>query len=241
MNCLGIKGEFSTISEMPLNILKTFNGVFVTFTSYSSIPWSSCRLISILRRPLQLPLQKKIKWTKQVKNIYCHESALCHTEYPFIHRSLLANVHWIESLFGKRPLNFPAINTGSSLGLLLDIPLLPWVMVIPQPWIWGLVPHVTQQFTDGVDIGVSQVKALDLGLDGSWDGWFFGAHISVAALEKWGTFFLSLQFTCMGVWLVCIAVYNVCAVPTEARRGHQIRSQLVCVLIFDIRSVFLLW
>ena len=60
------------------------------------------------------------------------------------------------------------INTGSSLGLLSDILLLPCVMEILQLWICRAVPlHTLQQLTNGVDVGVGQLKVLDLDLGGS--------------------------------------------------------------------------
>jgi len=49
------------------------------------------------------------------------------------------------------------INTGSSPGLLsYPVDLQDWSL------------HDLQQFIDGVDFGVDQLKALNLGLDGSW-------------------------------------------------------------------------
>ena len=54
------------------------------------------------------------------------------------------------------------LNTGSTPGLFFDIPLLP---CHGDPV--ALVLHTLQQFINGVDVGVGQLKALDLGLGGS--------------------------------------------------------------------------
>ena len=50
----------------------------------------------------------------------------CHTAYPSVHTSLLANAHRNGSLVWLEASGFCyTVNTGSSLGLLLDILLLP--------------------------------------------------------------------------------------------------------------------
>ena len=82
---------------------------------------------------------------------------MCHsvsTEHPFVHTSLLANIHCSESLVWLKTSGFfYTINTVSSLGLLLAIQLSPCT---------GQAPSHTP-----VAVGVSPLKALDLGLDGS--------------------------------------------------------------------------
>lgn len=61
-----------------------------------------------------------------------------------------------------------AVSTGSSVGLLLDMLLLPSVMETLQLWIHRTGPfHMFQQFIDGADIGVGQLRALSLDLGGS--------------------------------------------------------------------------
>lgn len=59
------------------------------------------------------------------------------------------------------------IRAGSSPGLLLGILLLPGHgdPAALHLQAWSL--HALQQFIDGVDVGVGQPKALDLGLGGS--------------------------------------------------------------------------
>jgi hypothetical protein len=57
------------------------------------------------------------------------------------------------------------INTGSLLRLLFNILLLPCAMEILQFLIYRTKPFLgLQQFTDGVAVGVGQLRALDLGL-----------------------------------------------------------------------------
>jgi len=60
------------------------------------------------------------------------------------------------------------INTGSSLGLLSDMVLFPSVVEILQLGSVGQALHMLQQFIHGVDVGIGQLKTLDLGLGGSW-------------------------------------------------------------------------
>jgi hypothetical protein len=51
--------------------------------------------------------------------------------YPFVHTSLLANVHFNESFIWYEASGFCyIINTGTSLGLLLDILSMPCVVEI---------------------------------------------------------------------------------------------------------------
>ena len=82
---------------------------------------------------------------------------------------LNANGHCRESLVWIEASGFCyMINTGSSLGLLLDTLLLycchgdPAVLYL-EDW----PPEVFQQFMGWVDIRMSELKALGLGLDGS--------------------------------------------------------------------------
>jgi hypothetical protein len=56
------------------------------------------------------------------------------------------------------------INTGSSWGLLSNILLMSCVKEMLWFWICRTRPHARQQFIDEVDVGVSQFKALNLGL-----------------------------------------------------------------------------
>ena len=58
-------------------------------------------------------------------------------------------------------------NSVSSLGLLLDIMLLPCAMRLCSLDLHDLPLLEFQQFIDGVDVGVGQLKALDLSLGGS--------------------------------------------------------------------------
>ena len=58
-----------------------------------------------------------------------------HTIYPFAHTALLTNIHCNESSSWLETSDFCyTINTGSSLGLLSDILLLPYVMEILSLW-----------------------------------------------------------------------------------------------------------
>jgi hypothetical protein len=66
------------------------------------------------------------------------ETAVYHTVYSFIYTSFLANVHCNEFLVWFKASGFCyTINIGSSLGLLLDILLLPCIMEILQLWIFS--------------------------------------------------------------------------------------------------------
>ena len=88
---------------------------------------------------------------------------------PFAQTVLLANVHCSESLVWFEASGFCyTINTGSSLGLLLDTLLSPCVMEILQLWFSARVAlHKLQQFIDGLDVGVGRRETLDLGPHGS--------------------------------------------------------------------------
>ena len=82
--------------------------------------------------------------------------------HPFVHTSLLANVHCNESLVWFEASGFCyTINTGSSLGLLSDILLLPCVMEILQLWICRTSPfmhHMLYHCISGGDVGIGQLK-----------------------------------------------------------------------------------
>lgn len=93
--------------------------------------------------------------------------AVCHTAYTF---GQAANVHCVVCCqSGSRPLapGTPSIQ-GFLWKLLSDILLLPQVIEIL--WLKNTepVPLYTSAGPDEVDVGVGQVKALDLGQGGSW-------------------------------------------------------------------------
>ena len=84
-------------------------------------------------------------------------AAVCHTVDPLVQTIFLANAHCNELLVWFRASGFwYTINTGPSLKLLLvALSHGDPVTVVPQ----DQSLHVLQQITDGVDVGVSQVKA----------------------------------------------------------------------------------
>jgi len=89
---------------------------------------------------------------------------------PICPCNLLANVCCNKSLVWFKASGFCyTINTGSSLGPLSHILFLPCIIEILQFWSAGTF-HALQQLIDRVDVGVGQLKALDLGLVGSWVG-----------------------------------------------------------------------
>ena len=92
---------------------------------------------------------------------------MSHTVNPFIHIALLASVHCKESLVWFKASGFCyTIDTGPSLGLLLDILLLSCIVENLQDWYL----HVLQQTIDEVDVGVDQLP------------WFWAGLVSQAAL-----------------------------------------------------------
>lgn len=94
---------------------------------------------------------------------------MCHTVYPFIHTSLLGNVHCKESLKRLQASGVCyTISTGSSPGLLLDGLLMPCDMKILHVWILQL--QKLQKFIDMIDVGMDWVSGLDLELGGNWTG-----------------------------------------------------------------------
>lgn len=78
--------------------------------------------------------------------------------YPFVHTSLLTKVLCSDLLVWFNASVFCyTIDTGSSLGLLLDSLLLPCVMEICSCRSVGPAPSYIQQFTDEVDVGVRSI------------------------------------------------------------------------------------
>ena len=96
------------------------------------------------------------------------EAAVYHK--PFAQTALHANVHFNESLGWFKVLGFwHNINTEPSQRHLSNILLLSRIMVILQLWFCSTNPlHTFQKFIDGLDVGVDQLKALDLGQGPSW-------------------------------------------------------------------------
>jgi hypothetical protein len=93
------------------------------------------------------------------------EAAVCHTVYPLLPKIALMNGHCSASLVWFKGSGFCyTINTGSSLGLLLDILLLPRAMEILQLYSQDLPLHVpSSSYMDGVDVGGGPLSALHLG------------------------------------------------------------------------------
>lgn len=90
-----------------------------------------------------------------------------HTVYPLAQTDLLANVYYNESLIWfKASVSCYTVNTGFSLGLHSNT-LLPCVIEILHLQFCRTSPSMFSMFTDGVDIGVGQRLALDLGLGDS--------------------------------------------------------------------------
>ena len=89
----------------------------------------------------------------------------CVTQYTLLSIHL-ANVHCSESLVWFKASGFCyTISTGSSLGFLSAILLLPWVVEILQLWLRDWSFHALQQFIDRIDVGMGRLKTLDLGLE----------------------------------------------------------------------------
>jgi hypothetical protein len=88
--------------------------------------------------------------------------------YPFAQIALLANIHCNESLVWFKASGFCyTINTGSSLGLLCDILLLPCVMEILQLGSVGQAPLCAPTVYWWGRCWSGQAQTLDLGLGGS--------------------------------------------------------------------------
>ena len=80
----------------------------------------------------------------------CHSAS--HSIHPFVHISLLANVHCNEPLVSFEVSGFYyTINTGSSPGLHLKVQLLPCVMEVLWLWIYKTGPFM---YIDVVEVGV---------------------------------------------------------------------------------------
>jgi hypothetical protein len=136
---------------------------------------TSCPKENENQKPKPKPKPNQTKPNQTKPNHTTHHGSYsvwqCGTENThFIHTSLLTNTHCNELLVSfKISGSRYAINTGSSLGLLLDsLLLLPWrscsLDLQDRPL------HKLQQFIDGMDVGVDQLKTLDLGLCSSWVG-----------------------------------------------------------------------
>jgi hypothetical protein len=114
-------------------------------------------------RLLATPSLTKIKSTQnkaQKKNLIT-KAVLCHSVCPSI--PLCLHIFTCKcSLVCFMVSGFCDTNIGSSLRLLV-IPLLSCNVEILQVWIC-----VTGPFIDDVDLGVGQLRALDLGLGDSW-------------------------------------------------------------------------
>lgn len=93
-------------------------------------------------------------------------AAVHHTVNPFVQTASFANVRCNESLDWVEASGFwYTINTGSSPRILSNSLLLPCVLICCSCGSAGL--HVLQQFMDGVDAGLGQLKAQNVGLGGS--------------------------------------------------------------------------
>lgn len=96
------------------------------------------------------------------------EAVVCPTVYPFPHISLPAIVHCNESLvwFAGLWLLLYCKYWIPTRGILPDNLLLLCITEILQLWICKPF-YALQTFIDRVDVGVCQIKALDLGLSDS--------------------------------------------------------------------------
>ena len=115
----------------------------MNFTLCTPIPLTSLSLSTHLLSTCPLPLQ----YHPQKKHTHTHrhicESCIhqCPTAYLFVLTSLLINVHCNESLVWFKASGFyDTINIGSSLELLFDILLVPFVTKILQLWICKTSP-----------------------------------------------------------------------------------------------------
>lgn len=128
-------------------------------------------LSALATSPTCLPPRNKNKNKLKFKNVTV-EAVLCHSvshSTPSTQTALLVNVRWNESLvwFQASGLCY-TINTEFSPGCLSDI---PWLLCWWRFWalvLQDLLLHALQQFIDGVNVRMSQLKALDLVLSGSW-------------------------------------------------------------------------
>ena len=144
--------------------------LIINFTSCSPIPLIFPSFISVLYswQSLSQKIISKIKINNNNNNNLIMEAVVCHSvshRIPFCPyilscQCLLQMVQGLWLCYTVNTKSWPGLGYpvvapcyGDSAALAL------------QP------PHVLQQFTDEVDIGVGQLKALDLGLGGSWVGW----------------------------------------------------------------------
>jgi len=110
----------------------------------------------------------------------------CHNvshSIPFVHTSLLAMSHWS----GSRSLAPATLSILDPLGDFSDILLLPCVMEVLQLWICRTCPFMSSSRSDGVDVGVGQIRALVLGLGGSRASQPASSPAPTAAGEPSGT------------------------------------------------------
>jgi hypothetical protein len=124
--------------------------------------------VGFLRQKFHYTTPKEKKERETEKKISMWKLSWCVPEYnlcPHFFTSRYCN----ESLVWFEASGFCyIIDTESSPGLLSDILSLPCVMEILQLWICRLgLLSCALAVHNGVDIGVGQLKALDLGLGGS--------------------------------------------------------------------------
>jgi hypothetical protein len=135
----------------------------VNFTSCTPIPPIS---LTLHIRPHRRKNKQANKKPNLIVEAVLHDSAACSA--PSVHTSLLANVHCHESPVWFEASGFCCpISNRSSWGL-LGYPVVVRCHEDPAAlnlWDWPL--HTLQQFTNRVDVGLGQLKALDLGLGGS--------------------------------------------------------------------------
>jgi hypothetical protein len=138
----------------------TFYWFFLNFTTCTPFPLISPSLHIC---PCNLPDKRKIKIRIKLNN---NKKSHCRNCIPFCPKEL-ANVYVNESSIW-RPL-------ASAILSVLDTHLLSRYSVVVlchgDPAALSLQDQLfclLQQFIDGVDVGVDQLKALDLGKGGSW-------------------------------------------------------------------------
>lgn len=116
--------------------------------------------------PLHLSQIKQNKWTDKISS-WKLELSQCVMQYsllpPHLYLQRLIAISHLSGLrlrasasyqywvFVRNPLGYPAIAVCHGFAA-----------------VFGSVSHMLQQFKDGVDNGVIQLKALDLSLGGSW-------------------------------------------------------------------------
>lgn len=100
--------------------------------------------------------------------IVASEAVVCHVVHPFAPIALLANVHAVSHWSSSRPLTS---GISSVLGPHQDFSQISGCC--PELWrsygFWSADQslHILQQLIDVVDVGVGQLKVLDLGLGDS--------------------------------------------------------------------------